>query len=197
MGFELVLYALLFIIWLIFVYGVYKLIWYVVKMFAFKRYIKDIGRHDITVEPQREFSDIIFGKKGPADYIITAGNKKYEVSVLSFASTHGRWNIEKTRTSFYIECRRASRVFKAKHVNSSLPDHVIEYKGESRVSRKELFITPINDSFDKQIFLIYPYPAQLTYTDAHYNRLYSGDTVEGHVIMNVEDFDNLLFDGKQ
>ena len=108
-------------------------------------------------------------------------------------STHGRWNIEKTRTRFFIESRRASKIFFKKHVNSAIPNHAAEYKSEVRVSRKELNITPVDASFEKQIFLLYPYPKRITYTDAHYNELYVGDKVEGHFIVDVKTLNNLLF----
>ena len=78
-------------------------------------------------------------------------------------------------------------------MNSSAPDHVLEHQGEGRVSRKELKITPIDPSFEKQIFLLYPYPKKITYSDANYHELYVGDTVEGHVIMDVKTLSDLLF----
>ena len=77
--------------------------------------------------------------------------------------------------------------------NSSVPDHALEYKNEMRLSRKELIITPIDPSFEKQIFLLYPYPKTITYTDQHYNELHIGDTVEKHVVMDVRALNELLF----
>jgi len=127
------------------------------------------------------------------DFIVNHEDKKYEISVLSFISTHGRWNIEKTRTRFFIESRRASKIFYKNNVNTALPDHSFEHKGEGRVSRKELKISPIDPSFEKQIFLLYPYPKRITYTDAHYNELYVGDKVEGHVIMDIKTLSDFLF----
>ena len=78
-------------------------------------------------------------------------------------------------------------------MNSSAPDHVLEHQGEGRVSRKELKISPIDPSFEKQIFLLYPYPKRITYTDSHYNELYVGDKVEGHVIMDIKTLSDFLF----
>ena len=184
MGLIAIIYAIELIITVIILYGIYKLIWYAVKMLILKGVMRKMSR-SVTVERKRKFSYILFGKKGPADYVITADGRRYEISVLSFVSTHGRWNIEKTRNGYAIESRRSSKVFFGKHVNSNQPDHVAEYKGESRVSRKELLLTPMDESFEKQILLLYPYPARITYTDAHYSELRPGDTVEGHVIMNI------------
>ena len=197
MLFTIVLYAILLIAWLIFVYGIYKLVWYFVKMLALNSFMKDINKDNVTVIPQRKFSEIVFGKKCSTDYIIDINGKRHEITVNSFVSTHGRWNIEKTRTSFFVESRRASAVFFGKYVNSNQPDHVVEYKGESRVSRKELFLIQTNEEFDKQILLLYPYPARITYTDAHYHELFPGDKVEGRVIMKIDGIKELIDQAKQ
>lgn len=189
----IVIYVIEILILLALIYGFYKIVWYTVKMLIFTQFAKKLIKKGADVEKQRGIFGTIFGKKGLPDFIVKYKDKKYEISVLSFVSTHGRWNIEKTRTRFFIESRRASKVFYKKHVNSSLPDHVAEYKGEGRISRKELNITPIDPSFEKQIFLLYPYPKRITYTDAHYNELYVGDKVEGHFIMDVKSLNNLLF----
>ena len=174
------------------IYGLYKVIWYIVKLLSFTKFIKKITEQGAEVQKFRKIKDIVFGKKGDPDFIITCKDKKYEISVLSFISTHGRWNIEKTRTRFFIESRRGSKIFYKMHVNSNAPDHVREYKNEARVSRKELTVTPIDSSFEKQIFLLYPYPKKITYTDANYNELYIGNKVEGHFIMDIKALNELL-----
>ena len=175
------------------IYGVYKTIWYIIKLVSFTKIIKKLTEQGADVQKLRKKKDIVFGKKGEPDFIITCKDKKYEISVLSFISTHGRWNIEKTRTRFFIESRRASRFFYKMHVNSNAPEHVREYKNEVRVSRKELYITPIDVSFEKQIFLLYPYPKRITYTNAQYNEIYIGNEVEGHTVMDVKALKKLLF----
>ena len=175
------------------IYGLYKIVWYTITMIVFTKFAKKITKKGAVVEQKRGVLGIVFGKKGLCDYIIKYKDKKYEISVLSFVSTHGRWNIEKTSTRFFIESRRASKIFYKKHVNSSLPNHALEYKSEVRVSRKELNITPVDLSFEKQIFLLYPYPKKITYTDAHYNELRVGDKVEGHVVLDVRNLNNLIF----
>ena len=181
-----------FLLWLLFLYAVYKTIWYMIKMLALKSFIKDMQKSGAVVEPQRKFSDMIFGKKGEADYIISVDGKKYEISVLSFVSTRGRWNVEKTRNHYYVECRRQNKIFYSQYNNSNAADYVAEYKGESRFSRKELFLTPMDESFEKQILLVYPWPNRVTYTDARYNEIGSGEKIEGHVVMNVEDLYRLV-----
>ena len=181
-----------FLLWLLFLYAVYKTIWYMIKMLALKSFIKDMQKSGAVVEPQRKFSDMIFGKKGEADYIISVDGKKYEISVLSFVSTRGRWNVEKTRNHYYVECRRQNKIFYSQYINSNAADYVAEYKGESRFSRKELFLTPMDESFEKQILLVYPWPNRITYTDARYNEIGSGEKIEGHVVMNIEDLYRLV-----
>ena len=174
------------------IYGLYKIIWYIIKMLSLKRHINKLTEKGANVQKIRRIRDTVFEKKGNPDFIITYRGKKYEISVLSFVSTHGRWNIEKTRTRFFIESRRASKFFYKRYVNSSLPDHVSEYKNEARISREELSITPIDSSFEKQIFLLYPYPKKITYTDTRYNDLYVGNEVEGHIIMDINALNELF-----
>ena len=192
-----VIYVLELLLLAAIVYGIYKIVWYTIKMLLLTRLARKLTNKGATVEQQRGVLGVAFGKKGTADYIIQYKSRKYEVSVLSFISTHGRWNIEKAREGFFIESRRASGIFYKKHVHSGRPDHAAEYKEEARISRKELYITPIDPSFEKQIFLLYPYPKRITYTDAHYNELYRGDEVEGHVLMDIRFLNDLIFNGKR
>ena len=97
-------------------YGCYKIVWYIVKMLKFTRFAKELTKKGATVEQRRGIVGTVFGKKGLPDFIVKYHDKKYEISVLSFISTHGRWNIEKTRTRFFIESRRASKIFYKKHL---------------------------------------------------------------------------------
>ena len=188
-----ILLALSIIAFVAFIYGLYKVIWYIVKMLSFSKTVKKLIDDGVEVQKLRKMKDTVFGKKGEPDFIVTYKDKKYEIVILSFISTHGRWNIEKTRTRFFIESRRGSKFFYKMHVNSNAPDHVREYKNEVRVSRKELYITPIDSSFEKQIFLLYPYPKRITYTNAQYNEIYIGNEVEGHTVMDIKALKNLLF----
>lgn len=179
------------------IYGMYKVIWYTVKILTFIKFVNRLTTKGVGVERKRKITDIVFGNKGFPDLIVTNKDKKYEIAVLSFISKHGRWNIEKTRTRFFIESRRGSSFFYKMHVNSNVPDHVREYKNEIRISRKELTITPIDKSFGEQIFLLYPYPKKITYTDANYNELFVGNKVEGHVIMDIKALNRLLFEEEE
>lgn len=188
-----ILLALSIIAFIALVYGFYKVVWYSVKMVSFTLFVKKLRRRGADVQILGGMGDIIFGKKGNPNFIITYKYKKYEISVLSFISTHGRWNIEKTRTRFFIESRRGSNLFYKRYVDSGAPEHVAEYKNEARVSRKELTVTPIDSSFEKQIFLLYPYPKKITYTDTRYNELYVGSDVEGHDIMDIKALNTLMF----
>ena len=185
-------YALALIVGAALTYAIYKILWFAVKMLALGRFMKDVDAPGVRVEKKRSLFDTVFGKKGEVDYLVQVGEKRYEVSILSVVSTHGRLNVEKTRSRYFVESRRADKVFYSRHVNSHLPSHVSEYKGETRVSRRELFLSPPDPSVDGQILLIYPYPKRVTYTDSAYREIYSGDKIEGHVVMNVNDFDRLI-----
>ena len=192
MTIMLIVYAVLLCCCVAAIYGLYKLVWYIIKMISFKRFIKRLPLSGATIDSPRSFWNIIFGKTVAVDYVVKNKDETYTVSVLSFISTHGRWNIEKTRNHFYVECRRGSKFFYKKHINSNTPDHVEEYKNESRISRKELILSPVDPSFEKQILLLYPYPKRVTYTDAHFNELFIGDTVEGHTLMDIKSFEQLF-----
>lgn len=185
MGLYIVFLSLTLIICMAIAYGIYKLIWYAVKMLLLRRTMRLFGKERVIVEPQRRFSDILFGNKGEADYRLRIGNNTYEVSVISFISTHGRWNIEKAKDGYYIESRHMNKAFYRTYVDTSAPDHATEYKKEVRMQRKPLFLTPTEPTFAKQILLLYPCPKRISYTDAHYHELIVGDIVEGHVIMNM------------
>lgn len=182
---RLIYYVLLFYLASLIAYGCYKVIWYTAKMISLRRCIRKLAQMGVEIEQQRAFLNIILGQRGLPDYIMTYQGKRYEISVLSHISTHGRWNIEKTRTRYLIESRRSSKLFYNRYVNSSAPDHIAGYKNELRLSQQEFYMPPVNPTFDKQIFLLYPYPKSITYTDAHYNELFVGDRVEGHTIMDV------------
>ena len=175
-------------------YGLYKIAWYTIKMVLFKRFAHKLTRMGAIVEGKRGVFAIALGKKGMTDYIVERNGKKYEISVLSFISTHGRWNIERSRDGFFIESRRASRIFYKRRVHSGVPEHALEYKGELRVSRKRLTVTPIDESFEKQIFLLYPYPKKITHTDTQYTELFVGDEVEGHAVMDIDSLIKLIFE---
>lgn len=193
---RVILYVLLLWLFSLVAYGCYKLLWYGIKILLFPGLMKRLSKVGVEVEPQRSFLNMIFGQRGKVDYILTHQGKRYAISVISMISTHGRWNIEKTRTQYLIESRRFSKIFYNRYVNSSVPDHVAEYKKELRLSRKEFYISPPDAAFDKQIFLLYPYPKCITYTDAHYHELYVGDKVEGHMIMDIRALEN-LFSGEK
>lgn len=196
MPFQIIYYVLLLWVCSLIVYACYKALWYVIKMLLLMRHIKKIAQGGAQIEKRRSFFAIIFGERGKVDYVITRQNKRYAVSVVSFISTHGRWNVEKTRTRYYIESRRSSKIFYNRYVNSSAPDHVAEYKRELRLSRREFYVPCTDATFDERIFLLYPYPKRITYTDAQYHELYVGDKIEGHTIMDIQALRTLLLDNQ-
>lgn len=178
------LYVLLMLIWVL-----YKVIRYWRKMRSLRKTVKALNKGGTTVIFQRKFSKIIFGKKGYPNFIITTPEKKYEVSVISFLSTHSRWNIEKASDSYFVEARRPSKFFyKTEYRSEPTSDTAADYRRESEFSRSELYLSPTDPAFDKQILLIYPKPNLLTYSERHQDVLYPGNTVCGHEILYLEDF---------
>lgn len=190
---QIVIYLLILLAWILYFYAVYKVIWYIVKMFSFRSKMRKLGREEgIVVEELRGLKGILFGTKGEADYYVTVKGKRFEVSVISFISVHGRWSFEKTRTGHLIEARRPPEFFYSKKRHLSVADSVHERKNELRLSRKALVLTPEEEEYAMQILLVYPTPMRITYADHKYTEIHSGDTVAGHTVMNMRDFLNLF-----
>ena len=179
---ELAFYALV-------IYTIYKVIWYIIKMCSFKKKIKALGS---SVKLERGIFDIMLGKKGVVDFTVDTPKVKYEVSVLSFISNHGRWNIEKMGNGYCAEAYRTNKIFFNAEKHSERPESVIDYRGESRFQRTELLLDKKEDPSVKQILLIYPRPQMLTYAHTRLDLLDSGSVVEGHEIMYLEDLINDL-----
>ena len=174
------------------IYTVYKIIWYTIKMLSFKRKIKNINSDTVKVEFRRGLFQIVFGKKGYVDFVVTTPNGSFAISVISFISTHSRWNIEKTRSTFYVEARRKNVIFYRVDNNSHSPEHAKLYRRESRFARCELCLQNKEENIDKQILLIYPKPKLLTYTDVRFDYLLTGSKIADHEIMHADDFFELF-----
>lgn len=186
---QIVMDLLILLAWILYFYAVYKVIWYIVKMFSFRAKMRKLGKEEgIRVEELRGLRGILLGTKGEADYYVTVKGIRYEVSVISFISVHGRWSFEKTRIGHLIEVRRPPEFFYSKKRHLSVADSVHERKNELRLSRKALVLTPKEDEYAMQILLVYPAPMRITYADHQYTEIHSGDTVTNHVIMNIQDF---------
>lgn len=91
-------------------YSIYKVIWYIVKILVLFGKVSKLARGGVTVQWLRHPLKIIFGQKGVPNFTVGMSGKNYEVSVLSFISTHSRWNIEKTRTRYLFEVRKYNKI---------------------------------------------------------------------------------------
>ena len=170
-------------------YSIYKVIWYIVKILVLFGKVSKLARGGVTVQWLRHPLKIIFGQKGVPIFTVGMSGKNYEVSVLSFISTHSRWNIEKTRTRYLFEVRKYNKILYNVYNNSGTePELSKEYRRETRLYRKELYVSPISEAYDKQMWLVYPKPRLLTYTDTGWEYLIAGSVVGGHEIMYAKDF---------
>ena len=170
-------------------YSIYKVIWYIVKILVLFGKVSKLARGGVTVQWLRHPLKIIFGQKGVPIFAVGMSGKNYEVSVLSFISTHSRWNIEKTRTRYLFEVRKYNKILYNVYNNSGTePELSKEYRRETRLYRKELYVSPISEAYDKQMWLVYPKPRLLTYTDTGWECLIAGSVVGGHEIMYAKDF---------
>ena len=179
-----IIFATLFII-----YAMYKIFWYLINMIRLFTKIKKISKTHAVVQFQRNPLKIIFGKKGLPDIIIKADEKNYEVSIISYISTHSRWNIEKTRTRFIFEVRKYENwVYNVYNNSGTEPELSKDYRREISLYRKELFVSPVSDKYSKQIWLVFPKPKALTYCEQNWDYLFSGKEIYGHEIMYLNDF---------
>ena len=170
-------------------YSIYKVIWYIVKILVLFGKVSKLARGGVTVQWLRHPLKIIFGQKGVPIFTVGMSGKNYEDSVLSFISTHSRWNIEKTRTRYLFEVRKYNKILYNVYNNSGTePELSKEYRRETRLYRKELYVSPISEAYDKQMWLVYPKPRLLTYTDTGWEYLIAGNIVGGHEIMYAKDF---------
>lgn len=170
-------------------YSIYKVIWYIVKILVLFGKVSKLARGGVTVQWLRHPLKIIFGQKGVPIFTVGMSGKNYEVSVLSFISTHSRWNIEKTRTRYLFEVRKYNKILYNVYNNSGTePELSKEYRRETRLYRKELYVSPISEAYEKQIWLVFPKPRLLTYTDTNWEYLIAGSVVGGHEIMYAKDF---------
>ena len=170
-------------------YSIYKVIWYIVKILVLFGKVSKLARGGATVQWLRHPLKIIFGQKGVPNFTVGMSGKNYEVSVLSFISTHSRWNIEKTRTRYLFEVRKYNKILYNVYNNSGTePELSKEYRRETRLYRKELYVSPISEAYEKQIWLVFPKPRLLTYTDTGWEYLIAGSVVGGHEIMYAKDF---------
>ena len=187
MDFIIVVYVIAILISLAILYAILKVIWYTVKMLALRSFMKDLGKADgIQVVSHRSLIKTCFSKKGDLDYTVILKDKTYKISILSFISTRGRWNFEKNKEQYFIECRRRHLFFYKKVKHSEVPEHALLYKGETKFARSELFIPIAADKAEIPIFLLYPWPHTVSHTDAKFQELFPGDSVAGIVLMDAE-----------
>jgi len=145
----------------------------------------------VSVKYTRPFYNVLFGKKGKTNLVVCTKQEKIAVSIISFLSARGRWNIEKTRSDrFFIEARMNSKMFYNLYVNTGTePDHSKDYRRERRFQRCKLhLLQPEEMEYDKYILLMFPRPKLLTYTETRLDYLNSGSTIRGYTIMYAQDF---------
>ena len=187
------IYLILILLTLSLFYVLRKLFRYAVKLITLKSLLKDYNSDKIKITFLRKLRHIAFGPRGETDFLIETPKKKYAVSVISFLLENGRWNIEKTRHSYYVEARRRNDIFYRVEKNSGTePEFARDYRRESRFQRSELHLSTEKSESEKRILLIYPCPRSLTYTDSEIHYLNPGDRIEDYEIMYADELIALL-----
>ena len=187
------IYILLLLLPLLLFFVLRKLGGYAVKLITLKSLLKDYNTGDIKITFLRKLHCMAFGPRGLTDFTIETPKKRYAVSVISFILDTGRWNIEKTRNSYYVEARRRNDIFYRVENNSGTePEFARDYRRESRFQRSELHLSTQKSDSEKRILLIYPHPLLLTYTDSQIHYLNPGDRIEDYEIMYADELIALL-----
>ena len=194
MGSMIIVLIYIFVIYVavMFLYSIYKAIWYSFKLSALRKTFSKLENNGVTTVRQFKIFQIIFGKKGETSVILKKGDTTYEISVLSFISTHSRWNIEKTRKHYYVEVRKKNKAFYNlfNHSENNNADIAREIQNESRFKKCMLHISEVPPAEQtERILLIYPKPKNLTYTHTNLKMLDPGDRIEGYKIMYVDDLE--------
>ena len=192
MGRLAVMMALEILLAILFVYCVYKLIWYVCKMCALNRAVMRLRKKGFTVVRLRGGFGRVFGARGAVDYRIITPAAVFEVSVITFISNHSRWNIEAESDpetggeNYRIDVRKYNNLFYNVERHSEHPDHALDFKRESRISLTRLALPPRDENIrpeDRRILLFYPKPQLLTRTTTRMNYINPGDKIEDFEIM--------------
>lgn len=193
MGSMIIVLIYIFVIYIavMFLYSIYKVIWYSFKLSALRKTFSNLANNGVTTVRNLKVSQLIFGKKGETSVVLKKGDKTYEINVLSSISTHSRWNIEKTRNHYYFEVRREAKLIPGKAKKHSVSSH--DYQKDFRIKKCILNIFSEKPNCDaKSFLLIYPSPKVLTYTDTAFKKLKSGDMVEGYEIIFIDDLKELF-----
>ncbi len=187
------IYLILILLTLSLFYVLRKLFRYAVKLITLKSLLKDYNTGDVKITFLRKIHHMAFGPRGQTDFIIETPKGRYAVSVISFLLENGRWNIEKTRSSYFVEARRRNDIFYRVEKNSGTePEFARDYRRESRFQRSELHLATQKSDSEKRILLIYPCPLSLTYTDSEIHYLNPGDRIEDYEIMYADELIALL-----
>ena len=185
------LYALYVLIIIAIIYTWYKLVWFAVKVMALSFTLKQLQKKGVQVVLHKKLTSALFGKRGEPAFDVITPTDTYRVTLLSFISTHGRWNIEKTKEHYYAEARHFNKWFYKVHNHSGTAETEFDARRELVIQRAKLELPPRDDS-TKQILLIWPKPQNLTYSHARCEHLVSGSKFEHFEVMHAEDFLELV-----
>lgn len=166
------------------------------KVSSLRRRIRRLEKKGYTVTPLRGFWGIFLGDKGGLDYRIITPTGAVEVSILSFLSTHGRWNILekydlKTNTSeTLLEVRRYNRWFYKAEKHSEMSEANMDLRRETLFRTVPLRLAPRDgeDPTLRSVLLVHPRPRLMTRTVNHMDYVNWGETLEGYELLTDEKF---------
>ena len=190
--FEALLMALEIYLVFLFLRFIFRWIRYVHRLHTLKTIFKQMEKTGVAVTYNRKLRNIIFGKQGGVDIILSKDGQKYGIALLTHRLSMGRWNIEKTRKRFFFEVYLSTVFYRLNNSSENIPDHVKEFGREREAVRKELNLTAEADRFHKLCLLVYPSPKHLTYTETRHRQISRGDRIEQYDVIFADQLPTLF-----
>ena len=190
--FEALLMALEIYLVFLFLRFIFRWIRYVHRLHGLKKIFKQMEKKGVNLTFRRKLHQIVFGKQGGVDIILSKDGKKYGIALLTHRLSMGRWNIEKTRKRFFFEVYLSTVFYRLNNSSENIPDHVKEFGREREVFRQEMDLTTPADGYDKLFLLVFPTPRHLTYTETRHRQISRGDRIEQYEVIFAEQLPNLF-----
>ena len=171
---------------------IFRWIRYVHRLHGLKKIFKQMEKKGVNLTFRRKLHQIVFGKQGGVDIVLSKDDKKYGIALLTHRLSMGRWNIEKTRKRFFFEVYLSTVFYRLNNSSENIPDHVKEFGREREAVRKELNLTTPADGYDKLFLLVFPTPRHLTYTETRHRHISAGDHIQPYEVIFADQLPTLF-----
>lgn len=170
-------------------YSIYKVIWYIAKILVLLGKVSKLARGGVTVQWLRHPLKIIFGQKGVPIFTVGMSEKTTKSAFcLSFQPT-AAGILKKHALGTFLRSENTIKSYIMYTIIRERSRSFPKSTAEKRVyTEKNSYVSPISEAYEKQIWLVFPKPRLLTYTDTGWEYLIAGSVVGGHEIMYAKDF---------